>query len=115
MSVSFEAKETNRGVLTFTISQEVIKPELDRVFNKVKKDINLPGFRKGHLPRAVFNQKFGEEALYKMLLMRFCQLLMRQRLLKQDLRWLHNQKLMLCQWRKVKTGQLLQKLLQNLK
>lgn len=65
MSVSFEAKETNRGVLTFTISQEVIKPELDRVFNKVKKDINLPGFRKGHLPRAIFNQKFGEEALYQ--------------------------------------------------
>lgn len=65
MSVSFEAKETNRGVLMFTISQEVIKPELDRVFNKVKKDINLPGFRKGHLPRAIFNQKFGEEALYQ--------------------------------------------------
>lgn len=65
MSVSFESKETNRGVLTFTIAQEAIKPELDRVFNKVKKNINLPGFRKGHLPRAVFNQKFGEEALYE--------------------------------------------------
>lgn len=65
MSVSFESKETNRGVLTFTIAQELIKPELDRVFNKVKKNINVPGFRKGHLPRAVFNQKFGEEALYE--------------------------------------------------
>ena len=65
MSVSFEAKDTNRGVLTFTIGQDAIKPELDRVFNKVKQDINLPGFRKGHLPRAVFNQKFGEEALYQ--------------------------------------------------
>lgn len=65
MSVSFETKETNRGVLTFTISQDAIKPELDRAFNKIKKDINLPGFRKGHLPRAVFNQKFGEESLYQ--------------------------------------------------
>lgn len=65
MSVSFEAKETNRGVLTFTIAQDAIKPELDRVFNKVKKEINVPGFRKGHLPRAIFNQKFGEEALYQ--------------------------------------------------
>ena len=64
MSVSFESKETNRGVLTFTISQEQIKPELDRVFNSVKKTLNVPGFRKGHLPRPVFNQKFGEEALY---------------------------------------------------
>ncbi|ETI84423.1 MULTISPECIES: trigger factor [Streptococcus] len=65
MSVSFENKETNRGVLTFTISQEQIKPELDRVFNSVKKTLNVPGFRKGHLPRLVFNQKFGEEALYQ--------------------------------------------------
>ena len=65
MSVSFENKETNRGVLTFSISQEQIKPELDRVFNSVKKTINVPGFRKGHLPRSVFNQKFGEEALYQ--------------------------------------------------
>ena len=65
MSVSIEKKETNRGVLTFTISQEQIKPELDRVFNSVKKTINVPGFRKGHLPRPVFNQKFGEEALYQ--------------------------------------------------
>ena len=65
MSVSFESKETNRGVLTFTISQEQIKLELDRVFNSVKKTLNVPGFRKGHLPRPVFNQKFGEEALYQ--------------------------------------------------
>ncbi|MCQ8264174.1 trigger factor [Streptococcus suis] len=65
MSVSFEAKETNRGVLTFTIGQDAIKPELDRVFNRVKKDLNVPGFRKGKLPRAVFNQQFGEEALYQ--------------------------------------------------
>ena len=65
MSVSFENKETNRGVLTFSISQKQIKPELDRVFNSVKKTINVPGFRKGHLPRPVFNQKFGEEALYQ--------------------------------------------------
>ena len=65
MSVSFESKETNRGVLTFTISQEQIKPELDRVFNSVKKNLNVPGFRKGHLPRPVFNQRFGEKALYQ--------------------------------------------------
>lgn len=65
MSVSFENTATNRGVLTFTISQEQIQPALDTAFNKVKKDLNVPGFRKGHLPRAVFNQKFGEEALYE--------------------------------------------------
>lgn len=65
MSVSFETKETNRGVLTFTLGQDAIKPELDKVFNKVRKEINVPGFRKGHVPRAIFNSQFGEEALYQ--------------------------------------------------
>ena len=65
MSVSFENKETNHGVLTFTISQEQIKPALDRVFESVKKTLNVPGFRKGHIPRPIFNQRFGEEALYQ--------------------------------------------------
>lgn len=65
MSVSFENKATNRGVITFTIGQDKIKPALDQAFNKIKKDLNAPGFRKGHMPRAVFNQKFGEEALYE--------------------------------------------------
>ena len=65
MSTSFENKETNRGVITFTIAQDKIKPALDQVFNRVKKDLQVPGFRKGHLPRAVFNQQFGEEALYQ--------------------------------------------------
>lgn len=65
MSVSFENKATNRGVITFTIGQDKIQPALDQAFNKVKKNISAPGFRKGHMPRAVFNQKFGEEALYE--------------------------------------------------
>ena len=64
MSVSFENTATNRGVVTFTIGQDKIQPALDQAFNKVKKNLNAPGFRKGHMPSAVFNQKFGEEALY---------------------------------------------------
>ncbi|WP_242258454.1 trigger factor [Streptococcus thoraltensis] len=65
MSTSFENKSTNRGVVTFTIGQDKIKPALDQAFNKVKKDLNAPGFRKGHMPRTIFNQRFGEEALYE--------------------------------------------------
>ncbi|HER5752292.1 trigger factor [Streptococcus pyogenes] len=65
MSTSFENKATNRGVITFTISQDKIKPALDKAFNKIKKDLTAPGFRKGHMPRPVFNQRFGEEVLYE--------------------------------------------------
>ncbi|MBM7635920.1 trigger factor [Streptococcus saliviloxodontae] len=65
MSTSFENKATNRGVITFTIGQDKIQPALDAAFNKVKKELNVPGFRKGQVPRPIFNQKFGEEALYE--------------------------------------------------
>lgn len=65
MSTSFENKAINRGVITITIGQDKIKPALDQAFNKVKKDLNVPGFRKGHMPRPVFNQRFGEEALFE--------------------------------------------------
>lgn len=65
MSATFENKATNRGVITFTIGQEQIKPALDKAFNKIKKNLNAPGFRKGNIPRAIFNQRFGEEALYE--------------------------------------------------
>ena len=34
------------------------------MFESVKKTLNVPGFRKGHIPRPIFNQRFGEEALY---------------------------------------------------
>lgn len=65
MSTSFENKSTNRGVITFTIGQDQIKPALDQAFNKVKKNISIPGFRKGKVTRAIFNQRVGEEALYE--------------------------------------------------
>ncbi len=64
MSVSFENTATNRGVVTFNIGIDKIRKALHKEFNKHKKILIAPGFRKGHMPRAVFNQKFGEEALY---------------------------------------------------
>lgn len=53
MSVSFENKATNRGVITFTIDQDKIQPALDQAFNKVKKNLNAPGFRKGQDRKSV--------------------------------------------------------------
>lgn len=65
MSTTFENKSANRGVVTFAIGQDQIKPALDAAFNKIKKNLNAPGFRKGNIPRTIFNQRFGEEALYE--------------------------------------------------
>ncbi|MGX6978603.1 trigger factor [Vagococcus elongatus] len=65
MTAKWEKKGTNDGVLTFEIAQEVIQPELTRTFNKVKKNLSVPGFRKGKISRTVFNRMYGEAALYE--------------------------------------------------
>lgn len=65
MTASFEKTGTNNGTLTFSINQETISKGLDKAFNKVKKDITVPGFRKGKISRTMFNRMFGEEALYE--------------------------------------------------
>lgn len=67
MSTSFENTATNRGVVTFTISQDQIQPALDNSFNKIKKDLTVPGFRKGHITRAVFNQNLVKKHFTKTL------------------------------------------------
>lgn len=65
MTVNWEKTATNDGVLTFSIEQDVIQPGLTQAFNKVKKNLNVPGFRKGKVNRQVFNKMYGEEALYE--------------------------------------------------
>ena len=65
MTATFEKKGTNDGVLKFTIAQDEIQKGLTTAFNKVKKSLNVPGFRKGKVSRQVFNRMYGEEALYE--------------------------------------------------
>ncbi|AKP66455.1 trigger factor [Companilactobacillus ginsenosidimutans] len=61
----FTKKEKNTGELKFEIDQDTIKQGLDTAFNRVKKNLNVPGFRKGKVPRQIFNRMYGEEALYE--------------------------------------------------
>ena len=65
MTAKWEKKGTNDGVLTFEISEEKIKEGLNTAFNKVKSTLSVPGFRKGKVPRTIFNKQYGEEALYE--------------------------------------------------
>ena len=64
-NAKFTKKEKNNGELKFEIDQDTIKQGLDTAFNRVKKNLNVPGFRKGKVPRQIFNRMYGEEALYE--------------------------------------------------
>ncbi|MGF3075678.1 trigger factor [Facklamia sp. P12955] len=65
MTTKFEKSSINEGVLTFEIPVEDINKGLDKAYNKVRKNISVPGFRKGKVPRQIFNNVYGEASLYE--------------------------------------------------
>ena len=64
MSVKWEQLEGSKGKLTFTVPAKQFDKALDQAFKKVVKDIAAPGFRKGKMPRALFERQYGVESLY---------------------------------------------------
>ena len=65
MTATWEKKEGNQGVLEVTVPAKKVDQAIDQAFKKVVKQVNIPGFRKGKVPRQIFEQRFGVEALYQ--------------------------------------------------
>ncbi|WP_066063716.1 trigger factor [Neobacillus soli] len=65
MTTKWEKLEGNRGVLTVEVSAEKVSEGLDAAFQKVVKQVSVPGFRKGKMPRGMFEKRFGVESLYQ--------------------------------------------------
>ncbi|RFU65908.1 trigger factor [Peribacillus glennii] len=65
MSVKWEKQEGNQGVLTVEVDAAKVNEGLDAAFKKVVKQVNVPGFRKGKMPRQMFEKRFGVESLYQ--------------------------------------------------
>ena len=64
MNSTSKTIETNRVELTITITASEFAKGLDTAFEKVRKDVTVEGFRKGKIPRRMFENKFGVEVLY---------------------------------------------------
>jgi trigger factor len=65
MKASWEKLEKNVGVLTIEVEAEHVNEALNKAFKKVANRVNVPGFRKGKVPRQIFEAKFGVESLYQ--------------------------------------------------
>lgn len=65
MSAKWEKQEGNEGVLTIDVPVEDFEKALDKAFKKVVKTVQIPGFRKGKVPRKIFENRFGVESLYQ--------------------------------------------------
>lgn len=65
MTAKWEKLEGNQGVLTIEVDAAQVDEALNQAFKKVVGKVNVPGFRKGKIPRPMFEQRFGVESLYQ--------------------------------------------------
>ncbi len=65
MTAKWEKTEANVGVLEVEVDSARFSEALDWAFNKIVKQVNIPGFRKGKVPRKLFESRFGVESLYQ--------------------------------------------------
>lgn len=57
--------DTNRVEVEVAVGSEAFKKEIERVYRKQVKSINIPGFRKGKAPRAIIEKMYGKEVFYE--------------------------------------------------
>ena len=62
---SIEKKEKNSAEITVSVTPEEFEAALVKVFNKNKKSIQIPGFRKGKAPRKIVEAMYGESVFYE--------------------------------------------------
>lgn len=59
MKTDVEKLEETRAKLTVQVPYEDLKPEIDKVYKQVGKQVSIPGFRPGHVPTRIIDQRIG--------------------------------------------------------
>ncbi len=65
MEVAKEQLEGNKVKLKVEIEKEKVDNALEQAYHKVVKDVTIPGFRKGKVPRRVLEARYGKEVLHR--------------------------------------------------
>lgn len=64
MSVQVEKLEKNMAKLTVEVPAEKVEKAIQTAYQKNRKSINIPGFRKGKAPRQLIEKMYGKEIFY---------------------------------------------------
>ena len=65
MNVKSVEKEATRATVTLEIAKAELEPSLNKAYLKYRKDITIPGFRKGHAPRMVIEAAYGKHVFFE--------------------------------------------------
>lgn len=63
MKTTVDRIKPTRAKLTFSVTPEEFKPAMDTAYQAVSEQVNIPGFRKGKVPRQVLDQRVGRGAI----------------------------------------------------
>lgn len=61
MNSTLETLEDNKVKLSVTIDEAEFEPELDAAYKRISKEVRMPGFRPGKVPRKLLEKQFGPE------------------------------------------------------
>ncbi|NBI90135.1 trigger factor [Lachnospiraceae bacterium] len=65
MSLQVEKLEKNMAKLTIEVSAEELEKAIENVYQRSKKNISVPGFRKGKVPRKMIERMYGKEVFFE--------------------------------------------------
>ena len=65
MSLQVEKLEKNMAKLTIEVSAEELDKAIDKAYMKQRKNLSVPGFRKGKVPRQMIEKMYGVEIFYE--------------------------------------------------
>lgn len=65
MSLQVEKLEKNMAKLTIEVAPEELEKAIEKAYQKNKKRISVPGFRKGKVPRQMIEKMYGKEIFYE--------------------------------------------------
>lgn len=65
MEARLEKIEHSEAYITVEVDAERLEAGLQQAYHKVVKEVTLPGFRKGRIPRQLLEARFGPEILYQ--------------------------------------------------
>lgn len=64
-SVSVEKKDSKTAEFVIEVETSLFDEGMDHAYKKVVKQVNVPGFRKGKVPRAMLEKMYGREVLFE--------------------------------------------------
>ena len=63
MQIKTEKKENSQITFEIQIPKDTVNQLFSKAFKKIVKDVQIPGFRKGRIPRKIFEQRYGKDSI----------------------------------------------------